>query len=325
MDCIENIVTIGVCDDTAPTSGLKLIDAPEISQINLARIATEKDGSGTELADRVLNNAVIQVRNDLLTVLAQNQMLVDVSNRHYETTEFKPTVTKPAEATERGVTINKVARPYGKSLKKLTLHKIRIFPLADVTGATFYIHDDGDLQPITTTFTEDLVGGQINEFTVNYRVLGRYAHVTTTANVAMASAYLHLCAGCAGRLPNDCAYTESYYNGRSLKGREGYGVGVEFSCECDYDSLMCNLAKTTLGKIIWQKARIMLMQERLNSNRLNNWIVYGETEIKEYHLPKLESEYQTDWEAFVKSLKTIVAQYSGDCIICNGIRSVISI
>lgn len=300
------------------------MDAPEISKINLANIATEKDTSGTALAERILSNATIQVRNDLITVLAQNQMLVDVTNKVYETTSFQPTVTKPAEAVERGITLYKAGKSYD-SLKTLTIGKIKIWALNAYDNVPVYIHDAGDIEPITSTYEFDLVEG-LNEFTVNYKILGKYAHITMDAtNVAVASAYLNLCAGCSGRQPNDCGYTQAYYDGRSLNGREGYGIGVDFRCECDYDQLMCNLAKTTLGKIIWMKARVMLMQERLSSNRLNNWVVYGEKDIREYHLPKLEAEYDETWTGFTKSLKQVVNQYSGSCIVCNGIRSVVSV
>lgn len=327
LTCLENIVTIRGCSDTVPLSGLDLMDAPEISQLNLAKTATEKDVSGLELAQRVLGNANVLVRNDMLEVLSRNNMLVDVTDRKYNTTEFKPQTIITATTTERGVTLKR-ANPYGwrKSIKNLKIHTIKIFALSDVTGAVVKIYDSGLDYPVTSTYSFDLVGGSVSEFDVDYTVLGEYAHVVMVGNSSnLASAYLLTCAGCSGKAPNDCAYTQSYNNGVSQSGREGYGIGLVYSCDCDYDLMMCNLAKTSLGKIIWMKARIGLLQEHLGSNRLNNWIVYNRDEVKEYWLPKLEAEYNESWNVFIASLPNLLQGYNKDCIICNGIRHVISI
>lgn len=327
LTCLENIVTIRGCSGTTPLSGLDLMDAPEVSQLNLSKTATEKDVSGLQLAQRVLSNANILVRNDMLEVLARNNMLVDVTDRRYQTTEFKPQTIITATATERGITLKR-ANPYGwrKSLKGLTIHTIKVFPMSDVTGATIKIYDSGLNYPTTSTYVVDLVGGEINEFDVAYTVNGEYAHVVMVGNSSnLASAYLTTCAGCSGKAPNDCAFTQSYNNGVSQSGREGYGLGLVYSCTCDYDMLMCNLAKTSLGKLIWMKARIGLMQEHLASNRLNNWIVYNREEVKDYWLPKLEAEYDESWRVFVSSLPNLLQGYNKDCIFCNGIRHVISV
>lgn len=327
LTCLNNIVTLGVCDDEeTPLSGLTLMDAPEISSTNLANIATEKDISGKALATRILTNAHTLLRNDILTVMASNKMLLDYTARQYETTKFIPTTTIEASALERGLTLYKADDKWRKSLKKLTINYIRVFPLTTKNDVTFYIHDSGLTQAITSTYSFDLVADEINSFQVDYQVLGEYATISMVdSDVSLATAYLELCAGCSGRKPNDCGYTKSFYDGRSTSGREGYGIGALFTCECDYDVLLCNLAKSTLGKLIWQKARIMVMQEHLSSNRTNNWVIYNRDELKEYHIPKLEQEYENDYKGFIASLKTLAAQYSGECITCNGIKSVVSV
>lgn len=326
LNCLENIVSIRGCDYEASLSGLDLMDAPEISPINLANVANEKDTSGFALAQRIRSNAGVQVRNDLLTVLSQNQMLVDVTNRKYESGEFVPTKTLVANSTEKGVVFNRADKhKFRTSIKKSIIHYIRIFPLEDVSDVNIYIRDSGILQPTITTYTQDLVGGEINNFLVDYEVQGQQAVVSIAdSRVTLVSNKIICYEGCHGSLPNNCGYIKSYY-GQSISGYEGYGIGIQFSCECDYDRIICFLAKTTLGKLIWMKARIMLMMERLSGNRLNNWIVYGNEEMQNYYLPKLESEYQNTWNTFVKSLPSILKQHNGDCIICNGVRSVISV
>lgn len=325
MECLNNIVTFRGCDSsTTPLSGLDLMDAPEITIKNVANTATEKDVSGAEMVNRLLELSHTMVRNDMLKVLAGNRMLVDVSNKTWKTSDFKPTTTITANNTERGLTLWRVEKNLQKSLKKTTIHTIYIYPMVDYTGATVRIYDNGGTLNKTTTYSFDLVGGEINEFDVEYEVEGTNATVVISGEMNLASAYLKLCGGCSGKLPNDCGYTQSYVNGKSVNGREGYGVGISFSCECDYDQLLCSLAKTSLGNIIWLKARLMILEETIASNRLSNYVVFGKEQAKE-HYNKVLGEYEDSWQSFVKSLPNLLQQYNGSCIVCNGIRSVINV
>lgn len=300
------------------------MDAPEMSPLALADIAGSKDTSGLQLAQRILSNAAVQVRNDMLAVLSDNNMLVDATSPVYGTSVFKEGEVPSASSDERGLKLIKSNPRWRKSVRKLVIKNIKIYALEDADAVEVKIYDSGLDLPITTTYEFDLVGDRVNTFLVNYEVLGEHA-IVALAGVDVGSSYLATCAGCSGKVPNDCAYTESYNNGRSIAGREGYGVGVDFICECDYDKLLCNLSKTTLGNLIWMKARVMLLNERLQTERANNWVVYGREEIKDYYLPKLESEYDAAWKPFVKSLPQILKSFSGECITCNGIRSVISV
>src|ERR1044071_2532768 len=106
---LENIISVrDVCNsEDAPVSfsGLDLMDAPEISVLNLARIANEEYISGLALAKKKVQLAAILVRNDLMSALAENSVIPNLSVKRYVTSEFKPAVTFPAETKERGVTL----------------------------------------------------------------------------------------------------------------------------------------------------------------------------------------------------------------------------
>jgi hypothetical protein len=323
LDCLNSIVTYRGCDSSVtPLSGLDLMDAPEINVKNIANVATDKDISGFAMVDRLLALSHTMVRNDLLEVMAANKMLLNVTNKIWETSDFKPSTVITANNTERGLTLWKTNRNLQKSLKKMTIHTIYLYPLEDWAGAVVKIYDnDGQLNK-TTTYSFDLVANQVNEFDVDYECEGTNITVAIRGEMNLGSSYLKLCAACSGKAPNDCGYTQSYTGGKSVNGREGYGVGVSFSCECDYDKILCGLAKKSIGKLIWLKARMMLLEERIGSNRLSNLVVYGAEQAKDSY-NKLLGEYETAWQTFVKSLPSLVREWNGDCITCNGIKSVV--
>lgn len=325
ISCLENIVTFRGCNPNAvPLSGLDLMDAPEITVKNLANTATEKDVSGNELANRLLSLSHTLVRNDLLSVMSANKMLLNTTNKTWNTSDFKPFTVITANDTERGLTLMKTNRNLQKSLKKMTIHTIYIYPLEDFEGAVVKIYDNGNGIAKTSTYSFDLVANEVNAFEVEYECEGNEITVAIRGEMNLASSYLTMCAGCSGKAPNDCGYTKSYTGGKSVNGREGYGVGVSFSCECDYDKILCGLAKKSLGNIIWIKARLMFLEEAIKSNRLSNFVTYGREQAIDYH-NQLKPEYDKAWSTFVASLPNLLREWNGDCITCNGIRSVINV
>ncbi len=327
MSCLENIISVrNVCDETdAPQSlsGLDLMDAAEISILNLARIANEDYVSGLALARAKVLQAATMVRNDLLTAMSANHVLPKLGAKRYMTGEFKPATTFPAEAKERGLTLYKNNRIKGQ-LRKLKIHAVKICPLTSVENATLKIYDDYAGGTVST-YNINLAANEINSFNVAYEVKGTFARVLLDgANIPVASAYLTCFTGCNGSMPNDCGYTKGWYDDKEISGKEGFGIGLEFSCECDYEQLLCDLSKTYIGEIVWLKARIMLMEEHLRTNRLNNWVVYGREETERYRVD-VENEYRDKWKVFINALPALLKQYKDDCLQCNGIRWVTNV
>lgn len=319
MSCLDNIIQIGDCD-TASLSGLDLFDAPEISLKTLADTANEEYVSGLALANAKYDLAKTLVKNDVISALALNNITPIINDTYYQTGTFKTGTVLTAAALERGQTIYRTSQR--GTLRKMIIHTIKVYPFATVNGVNLRIYDSypNDGTGTVTTYSVNLVANQVNEFDVDYTVLGRYARVVLDdTSVAVASSYLTCMTGCGGSLPNDCGFTKGWNGTKEISAKEGYGIIVDFSCRCDYDELLCGLARTFIGEIVWLKTRILLMQEHLKTDRLNNWIVYDRTEAKDF-LNDLENEYQTKWNVFYKSMPTLLTTYRDDCLQCKGIQ-----
>lgn len=140
----------------------------------------------------------------------------------------------------------------------------------------------------------------------------------------MASSYLTCFTGCNGGLPNSCGHVKGFYDGREINTKQGYGLSMEFSCKCDYDELLCGLARGTLGNIVWMKARIELLDSLLKTDRLNNWVVYGRDETKQFR-DELYNDYVSAWNTFAMSLPNVLKNMRDDCLDCRGIRYVTNV
>lgn len=321
MACLDNIIGVKNDCDAISLSGLWLFDAPEISINTLANTANEKYTAGLTLAADKVRLATTLVRNDLLTYLSQSKVAPNVMDAHYNTGIFKPGIPFAAEEKYRGVVLYR-NRGIKGTLRKTIIHKIKIYPLADATGVTVKIIDNypGDGVGTETAYSFDLTAGQVNSFDVEYTLLGSYARVVMYgADVPVASCYLTCFTGCNGTLPNDCGYTKGWYDNAEISSKEGYGIMLDFSCSCDYDSLLCDMAKGVIGNIVWLKSRVLLLEEHLRSDRLSNWIIYGREETEQYK-NDVENEYRTAWNTFIGSLPNTLRQYRDDCLNCQGAR-----
>lgn len=326
MSCLDNIISVrDACneDSAESLSGLDLFDAPEISISNIAKIANETYVTGLALARAKVSLAAKQVKTDLMQAMAKANVLPNILDTKITTGPFKPDTIIAAEAVERGVTLFRNEDIRGK-LRKTIIHNVYIYAAANANNVPLLVYDDyagGTL----TTYEVDLIGGQAVTANIEYTILGTYARVVMNGeNIVVSSAYLNTCAGCAGKKPNDCAYTKSSYNGVDRNGKEGYGIELEFSCKCDYDEFLCALASNYLGNIVWLKARILLMEECLRTNRLNNWTIYGTEDLAKYKAD-VEGEYNDAWKTFQESLPNILKQFKDSCLDCRGVRWVSNI
>lgn len=319
--CLDNIISVRACnpDDTpASLSGLDLFDAPEISTSTLANMANEEYIKGRTLATAKVSLATKLISNDLKSVMAANNLLPNLTDITYNAATFKTSTTFLSQAVDRGLVFHKAGNVQG-SLRKHIIHNVYTYPLTDATGVTLSIWDSwagGTL----TEYEIDLTADEVNTHNVEYTVLGSYARVYINGDgLSFASSYLTCFTGCDGRRPNNCGFVKGYFDGREVSRKEGYGISIDFSCVCDYDEMLCGLAKTTLGTLVWLKARILLMEERLETDRLNNFIVWGREDAKD-KLKELKAEYIMEWNTFANSVPSIVENMRDSCLNCRGSR-----
>lgn len=326
MSSINNIISVRDVQGTetpSSLSGLDLMDAPELSIRNLANIANEEYVTGMQLAQRKVQQATLLVRNDFMSILAANRVMPQLAERQYTTGEFRAATTFPAEAKERGLTLYRNTRIKGV-LRKLYINSIQVYPLADATGAELKIYDDAGGGTVSV-YNIDLNANTVNTFCVNYEVKGNFARVLLNGtDIPVASSFLTCFTGCNGTLPNDCAYTRGWYDDKEISGKEGFGINVEFNCSCDYEQLLCDMARTYIGEIVWLKSRVLLLEEHLRTNRLNNWVVYGREETQQY-LTDVENQYRDKWRIFADTVPGILQQFKDDCLQCNGVKWVVNV
>lgn len=325
MSCLNTIVTLGLCPDNGtPTSGLTLLDAAGISKNNLANIVDEDVISGASLAMQVKATSIIQVRNDFIGALQTNNVVTDINHPVYDTAFFLPDQNVGTNS-ERGIWLHKSAR-YRGNLRKTYIKAIQVYPLASGSG-TLTIWDG--IQEYA--YAVDLVGGQVNtfdadnldEFPFEINTNSNSVKVLITSSVPFASSRITCKTGCNGSMPNPCGWAEGW-NGSARVREEGYGINVQFYCECDYEQILCNLSKSYSGELIWWKWQANIFREQMKSNRFNNWVIYNHDELEKW-IADAESNYNRVWNNLMNGMLGILKTYSDDCLNCKKARWVVNV
>lgn len=316
--CLQNIVTVrDYCagQPSTASSGYDLFDAPEISLANLAGMAKDSYLSGLALLRAKMRLALLEVQNDFINFLQVNRFATILNAPAISTGRFTTDYTNPAAAQERGITLYR--NPGQSGIRKLRIRKLSVFPIQSVEGVQIRFYDNGYVSAITV----NLVGGQINNFDVDYTVQGNSVRILMdNAAFATYSSVLTCMTTCTGAMPNDCGYVKGY-NGSAEIQKEGFGINAEFSCDCDYTELLCSYSKNYVGKIVWTKARALLLSERINSQRLNPFIIYGRDDAIRLQT-EVENEYREAWNNFALSLPELLKYVKSDCIACKGVQIV---
>ncbi|RYD50661.1 MAG: hypothetical protein EOP52_13445 [Sphingobacteriales bacterium] len=321
--CLDNLVTIRnvKCPDASvqSLSGFDLMDAPEISVTKLNSIADEVYGTGMELAKQKLKLATVMLQNDLIRFLSANRIAPQLAHQTVASGVFDTTRQwAGSTADERGFTVVLTQNNRTGRLRVMRIGKVKVYAFQNQTGARLNVTAGG----VTTFWLVDLIGGQVNEFVIDHLITGSSFRITLSG-VAVPLAYVTLNCSCNGTLPSGFGSIEGYRNGTAVR-KEGFGIVAELQPDCDYGQLLCDMARGFTGELLWLKARILILEERLMSSRFNNWIVFGKEE-SETLLRNLRGEYAMKWQDFGGALPNLLRAYEGECIICNGAKWVVNL
>lgn len=316
--CLQDIVSIkNICEPdlfVESTSGFDIFDAPEINVSMISSLGTVEKTSGIETLKSIRSNSLKEFNIDFINHLTANGLIPNLSeSKKISSGDFNMTNTNPVYAGKRGIVITSV-NPDG--LRRVVVNKLKILPKQ---SGNFQLDILDEYNNLKTTLTLALVADSVNEFYINYPISGTKAKfLLDNAALETQSSVITCLKGCNGTKPNKCGYVSGWDGIKEVK-TEGFGLVAEFACQCDYSYLICKLAKSYVGKLIFTKMRIGVIEHALFNNRLTNWIIYGKEE-RDALLKDLQSEYMGLFNTLTQTLPHQTLHYQKEgCIECKGI------
>jgi len=316
VSCLNDVVSLGLCEDETSTSGLTLMNAPGMSPLNGNKIATEQYGTGVAMFNAKKETAIITVRNDFIGVLQANNIASTLTERLYDTAYFNTTEDTGTYDGYRGQVLK--GRTTRGGLRKLKIKKIQCFPLVSGDGQILITDYNNGIE-ISTYVDVTFVANQLNTFNIEYTAQNHTILVRVdNTTIHFGSSVITCKDGCSGS-KNPCGSAQGY-DGDGAVRSNGYGLNIQFVCECDYEALMCNFSRAFMGELIWLKWQEMVYEEMYKSNRWNSWTTYNREDIQKYYLPELQGKYTSKFSAMIEGgLFEMLKQYQDECLNCRGI------
>jgi hypothetical protein len=327
MSCLDNIVTIGICDAELSSSGYTLMGAAGMSPLNAAKVTTEQYNNSLALLETIKQNAIRIVRTDFNAFLQTQAIATDITNRQYDSANFNINKGLGFYQGLRGQTIFANQRFQKGNMRQLRIFSVQTYALVGGDGE-IVIADFENGVPIQTsyptTFTANTL--QIHELPEPYVAKsGQVSVLIDNTSLAFASSKIICGTGCGGTPKNPCGRVEGW-DGEGFVRHEGHGLNVQFACDCDYDKLICDLTKVFTGELIWYKMQELFYEEQYKSNRFNNWTIYNREDIPKVILPQLQNKYADKFNSMVAGgIYNILKVYNDDCLDCRGIRKVTNV
>lgn len=333
MACnIEQIVTLGLCpDDEQSLSGFQLINAAGISSKILADIANETYVQGSKLALQKKNTAIKKVKNDFIGVLQANNVVTTITDPIFYAADFNISKDMGTYPGYRGLTLYKNGS-YRGSLRQTLIKSISVYPLQS-GAATLKLIVEKNGYVNEYSWDVSLVAHQVNTFSEDEieELPFIIPNEAKSVRVLIDQTSINFCSskieckkGCDGSLPNECGWIDGWTGSGPIKD-EGYGVNIEFYCHCNYEQILCDLAPSFSGELIYLKWQIEIFDEQYKTNRFNNWVIYNRDDIQKVILPDLISQYNTKWNQLMDGTLSILKTYRDDCLNCRGVRWVSNI
>lgn len=319
MSCLDDIlngdrVIIGIRDYTecaTPESKLYINDLPGFSLKKAANVTPESWSSGVEFLNQSIK-------------LATQHVFDEFAHELTPYFEFGNIVETREVITYNNIVIPKSNVDRGLIVKRWRSEGARLFVESvfikvSQAGSTLITIIDG-----SATFTKnvDLEVG-INDINIGYKAESEQIKIVfnqtdfDTYDGAWTKGMGSGCRSCSSGSRKGIYITG--WDG-SNESSLTYGVGARVHMQCYEDNILCSLIPK-MYFLLWYKAGILVLQEQINSSRINHIVTFGQEQAKQM-LDSLTVEYDLKYKQLVRSAYEFLRNTKGECIKCNDIRYV---
>lgn len=318
MSCLDDILNgtrtiIGVRNFTAcenPESKLYVNDLPGFSLKKAADIAPESYNSGNEFMHSSIKLATQHVFDEFAHELTPYFEFGNIVETR-EVIVFSAETIAPANV-ERGI----IVKRWRSEAARLFVETVFI---KSATAGDITLKITGDPVEYTKAVTLEIGLNEIHigkrfdaeqiKILFNQDGIETYQGAWTTGSQG--------CRSCGSGSNKGLFITG--WNGTG-EVSQTFGIGARVHMQCYEDNILCSLLPK-MYFLLWYKAGMIMLQEHINTNRLNHIAMFGQEKSKEL-LAYLTEEYNKKYATLVRSAYDFLRNTKGECIKCNDIRYV---
>lgn len=325
MSCFDNIIGIGGCEETTPTSGIYLRDTG-ISMSDLGRFYGEDYLDGPELANDKIRVATNLVVNELSSNFANKYLMrtfLDDGRIGYFT-ENKKVKTGANELRGIDLVIYNSGSYVDMYIDKIQMH-------VNYTGNIALKVYDVVQNKILDSFTVPVVDGVISDYTINktysseknklHLFIGYNATGIDSYEASISSSGCSSCnIGVYNHFNQNISAKSVYVDGAVVTDQYIKGLGhtsglsLLYSLKCNHTNWLCRY-KNELAPAISYKACAEIIQYAIYQSERTNKKAGDLVELKErWNL------YNSSYEKYLKNLVTnMVLPNDNKCFLCKDV------
>lgn len=309
--CLDTLIGLrGICETS---EGLLINNLAGIDLKMISQLSNEDKGDYSEVWDAVQSNAIDQLKGDVLPVMSnyfKPNLIVENVLSSYTSTAVQTT----PEAKYKGVLIDY----WGDKFTQVYINDVRINLVSSGTY-TIKIFDTWtglELDSFSLVGTAGYNLLNINkEYTVDNNRKRLFIAIDSTAVTAIDSK-IEGSVNVILKGGEISTATTPLYDNITFANTSTGGLTVTFNIKCSIDSFICQF-KDTLKYALWYKTGSVLMDFRINSDRLNKY-----TLVKQDTARELRDMYESKYKEQLKSvLENIGGISEGICFPCDKKRS----
>lgn len=326
-ECLESIVSIGLCSNETNTSGYTLMSAPGMSPANGNKIAMEQYGNGIRLFEEKKQLAIKMFRNDFIGTLQGNNIATINTEREFNSAIFDTANNIGTYAGERGIILHGSKSGMTGGLRKLMVTGFQCYPFQS-GQCTMVIVDYISGVEKRTEYPFNCIANTLNNITLPEPYIAENPHLLVLldqSTIQFAQSEIKCQKNCDGEGANGCATAEGYDGTQKVR-KKGFGLNVKYACRCNYEQLICDFSKVFTGELIWLKWQELVYEEQYKTNRFNGWVIYNREDIWSNIIPDLRVRYQSRFNEMIgASFIGMLKQYSDSCLNCRGVQIITNI
>lgn len=307
-DCLIDLIGVKGCSQPTPPSGLFINDLPGITLKSLDKIASEDDGNFLGVWATIQKRAAIRFRRDVVAKLAKRYRLktittsIDTGRKADLTSSVAPVTNFNgliAELNQEGDTF------IGSNFQQIYVELVAIFDKFGGNPLSFAVFDlDLGIELYTDSLAVSAKGWNVINVRQSFdarRVYIYYPqklHTTINQpfqdvkNAVNTNGCWHICSSHCG-----CDFTvkSGVQVGATdpslvVENNDIFGLQVQISAKCELEKLICRNINCFINAW-WYLCGIELMNERIFSDRLNEFTVFDRNKAQQLH-DKFVIDYQ---------------------------------
>lgn len=316
MSCLDDLVILrGFCSDATSISGLAVNDLPGIHIKQVASLANEEQKNFSGVWDNVYKRATSIMEGDVLVhfqSFMKTNILIDDETFGYYRNDYE---TEGSSANYKGVAI----KLFGSKYLKVFINKVFLrLENNSASSSTITIFDYNDGRTLdTVSFTPQ---DGLNEIPINksYDMHGQKSRIFVAYDGAIADAmksssvsqydYSRFAVIRGAKVSKASAVTK---DNMDFDG-ETHGMVLDLTVNCSIENVLCS-NKYLFRIPLWYKLGAELMNERLNSDRINAYTMLNKEQAKERR-DMYDEKYEKQLNSILSNMEP-----TGDnlCFSCN--------